>query len=142
MIILALCITLAIAVPVVWLLVEFSSRHRWLFLAIPLLLAAPIGLYSYGGTLLGYAVTAPLPATWKLISVAVDNEAKRVYVLVRTPGADGPRLYAVTDDFEDARKAAGRAQADMAKGFGVSGVIAPNGRIMMYALPPQAGSKG
>ena len=125
MIILALCITLAIAVPVVWLLVEFSSRHRWLFLAIPLLLAAPIGLYS-----------------WKLISVAVDNEAKRVYVLVRTPGADGPRLYAVTDDFEDARKAAGRAQADMAKGFGVSGVIAPNGRIMMYALPPQAGSKG
>lgn len=141
MITLTIAATLAALVPLIWLLLE-TSRSRWLAFAIPALVAAPIGFYAYGTSLLGYATPSGLPKEWSLVHAAVDDEARTVWLLARVPGA-APRLYAVTENFEEARKKAGQAQAALDKGMPVRGRASGvgNGEFVFYVLPPMAGSK-
>lgn len=140
MITLTIIATLAVLAPLTWLLVE-TSRRRLLLLAIPLLLAAPIGFYAYGTTLLGYAATASLPAEWALVHASVEGDA--VYVLLREPGRE-PRLHVIHGATQEQRRKAGQAQAAVGKGLpvrGRRGSTESDGDFVFYVLPPAGAAK-
>lgn len=140
MITLTIIATLAVLAPLTWLLVE-TSRRKLLLLAIPALLAAPIGFYAYGTTLLGYAVHDALPEEWTLVHAAVEGDT--VYVLLREPGRE-PRLHVIHGATQEQRKAAGQAQAAAGKGVPVRGRRGSSeneGDFVFYVLPPSGGAK-
>lgn len=148
MLTLTIIATLAVLAPLAWLLVE-TSRRRWLAFAIPALVAAPLGFYAYGSSLLGYAIAAKPAAEWSLVHASIDDTRRVVYLLVRPDGSSEPRLYAVADDFERTRREAGKAQAAVAKGMAVRGKRAVGqgaddnaGEFVFYVLPPSAAPKG
>lgn len=139
---LTIAATLAVLAPLAWLLVE-SSRKRWLFLAVPAIVAAPLAFYAYGQSLLGYAVPDTLPAEFQLVHASVEGD--RVLLLARTAG--GTRLHSAPAT-DSARKQAGKAQAALEKGMAVAGRRAAGGsdnnegEFVLYELPPMAQPKG
>lgn len=142
MLALTVAATLAVLAPLAWLLVE-TSRRRWLFVAVPFLVALPLGFYSYGSSLLGYAVQQPPAGEFDVVHASVDDS--NVLLLVRTP--TGARLHTVPAT-EASRKAAGEAQANLEKGLpvkgrrGAPGSDANPGELVFYVLPPMAQPKG
>lgn len=141
MLALTVAATLAVLAPLAWLLVE-TSRRRWLFVAVPFLVALPLAFYSYGSGLLGYAVAAAPTGEFDVVHASVDGD--RVLLLVTTP--TGTRFHVVPAT-EKARKAAGEAQANLEKGLPVrgrkgSGADQNDGELVFYVLPPTAAPKG
>lgn len=140
MIALSLFAGLLVAVIGGWLLTERSRYPRLIWCAVPMLLAWPIGIYWYGGTLLGYATDAPLPAEFQLVSSYADEKRKIIFALVKPKGEETARFYAVTGDFEANRKSFAKAQGDVAKGVPVAGKSRPGlqngGAFVFYQLPP------
>ena len=135
---LTILITLAVAVPTLWLLVQTGAKARWLAIAIPLLLAAPIGLYAYGTSLLGYAVATSPTGQWELLYARVDDANRQVLALVQPPAGE-PRLYTMTRNFEQKRRQFGQAQARVASGVAVGGRPGSgdaDGEFVLYDLPP------
>lgn len=143
MLTLTIAATLAVLAPLAWILVETSHR-RWLVLAIPALVALPLAFYAYGASLLGYAVASAPPAEFDLVHASVDERNRLVMLLVATP--TGTRFHVVPAT-DQARKAAGGAQAMLEKGLpvrGRKGVGADQneGELVFYVLPPAAAPKG
>lgn len=144
MLALTVAATLAVLAPLAWVLIE-TSRKRWLAWAIPALVALPLAFYSYGATLLGYAVAGLPSGEVEVIYAAADEASRRVHVLIATP--TGPRLHSVPLT-EESRKQAGAAQAALEKGLPVRGKPARggsdnnDGEFVFYVLPPMAQAKG
>lgn len=142
MLALTVAATLAVLAPLAWLLVE-TSRRRWLFIAVPFLVALPLGFYSYGQSLLGYAVANAPRGEFDVVHASVEQD--NVLLLVRTP--TGARLHTIPAT-EASRKAAGQAQANLEKGLPVKGRRARggsdnnDGELVFYVLPPTAAPKG
>lgn len=141
MLALTVAATLAVLAPLAWLLVE-TSRRRWLAFAIPALVALPLAFYAYGSSLLGYAVADAPKGEFDVVHASVEGD--RVLLLVRTP--TGARLHVVPAT-EQARKAAGDAQANLEKGLPVKGRAGTgsdnnDGELVFYVLPPSAAPKG
>lgn len=140
-------LTLLAGIPVavlgLWLLAETvrSGRSRWwLALALPVLLAWPIGTYAYGSRLLGYATPDELAGEFALIHAFADEQQQAVYALVRVGTAE-PRLFKITSGYEKARKAFAAAQVQVGKGVPIAGKmrragIADEGDFVLYVLPP------
>lgn len=135
---------LLVAIVGAWLLVELhrSGRGtRWLVLVIPLLMAWPIAIHFYGTSLLGYATAEGLDDEFVLIHAYADDQHKAVYALVRTKDETDPRLYIITKDYEQARKAFAQAQTAVAKGVPIAGRqlragLGDAGAFLFYQLPP------
>lgn len=143
MLALTVAATLAVLAPLAWLLVE-TSRRKWLAFAIPALVALPLAFYSYGTTLLGYAVAGLPSGEVEVIYAAADEANRQVHVLIATP--TGPRLHSGPLT-EESRKQAGAAQAALEKGLPVrgrpgSGSDNNDGEFVFYVLPPMAQPKG
>lgn len=144
MLALTVAATLAVLAPLAWLLVE-TTRRRWLFVAVPFLVALPLAFYSYGSGLLGYAVANAPQGEFDVVHADVDEARRLVHILVVTP--DGPRLHSAPLT-EQARKQAGAAQAALEKGLAVrgrgtaSGSDNNDGELVFYVLPPTAAPKG
>ncbi|WP_089177227.1 hypothetical protein [Bosea sp. AS-1] len=139
MLALTVAATLAVLAPLAWLLVE-TSRRRWLFVAVPVLVALPLAFYAYGSSLLGYAVQTAPAGEFDVVHASVDQD--NVLLLVRTP--TGTRLHTIPAT-EKARKAAGEAQANLEKGLpvrGRGGSDNNDGELVFYVLPPTAAPKG
>lgn len=142
MLALTVAATLAVLAPVVWVLIE-TSRCRWLFVAVPFLVAMPLAFYAYGSSLLGYAVSDAPTGEFDVVHASVEGD--RVLLLVTTP--TGTRFHVVPAT-EQARKAAGEAQANLEKGLpvkgrrGVPGGDDNDGELVFYVLPPVAQPKG
>lgn len=142
MLALTVAATLAVLAPLAWLLVE-TSRRRWLFVAVPFLVALPLAFYAYGSSLLGYAVSSAPRGEFDVVHASVEGD--HVLLLVRTPA--GARLHTVPAT-EKARKAAGSAQAALEKGLlvrgrkGAPGSDNNEGEFVFYVLPPMAQPKG
>jgi len=142
MITLTILAGLLVAVIGGWMLVEIQQgrRARWLALALPVLLAWPIGLHAYGSRLLGYATAEPLTDEFELIASYADEQAHVVYATVRLKGEQAPRLYAVTGEFESQRKSFASAQAQIGKGMPMRGQkrqgLRDDGEYVFYELPP------
>lgn len=143
MLTLTVAATLAVLAPLAWLLIE-STRRRWLAFAIPALVALPLGFYSYGRSLLGYAVAGLPTGEVEVIYAAADEASRRVHVLISTP--TGLRLHSGPLT-EESRKQAGAAQAALEKGLPVRGKPARggsdsnDGEFVFYVLPPMAQPK-
>lgn len=136
-------LTILTGIPAVvigaWLLIETASRNRfWLALAIPVLVAWPIGSYAYSASFLGYATEDQLSGEFQLISSFADDESKAVFALVRIQG-QAPRLYKVTASYEQNRKKFAEAQAQADKGVPMVGRrgVKSEGDFVFYRLPPQ-----
>lgn len=144
MLALTVAATLAVLAPLAWLLVE-TSRRRWLFVAVPFLVALPLVFYHHGQSLLGYAVQGLPAGEYDVAHADVDEARRLVHVLVVTP--DGPRLHSAPLT-EQSRKQAGAAQAALEKGLAVrgrgtaSGSDNNDGELVFYVLPPMAQPKG
>ena len=141
MLTLTVAATLAVLAPLAWLLIE-STRRRWLVWAVPILVALPLGFYSYGTTLLGYAVAGLPSGEVEVIYAAADEANRQVHVLIATP--TGPRLHSGPLT-EESRKQAGAAQAALEKGLPVKGRAggdSNDGEFVFYVLPPMAQPKG
>lgn len=142
MLALTVAATLAVLAPLAWLLVE-TSRRRWLFIAVPFLVALPLGFYAYGSSLLGYAVADAPKGEFDVVHASVEGD--RVLLLVTTPA--GTRFHVVPAT-ERARKATGEAQAALEKGLpvkgrrGAPGADNNDGELVFYVLPPTAAPKG
>lgn len=139
MLALTVAATLAVLAPLAWLLVE-TSRRRWLFVAVPFLVALPLAFYSYGSGLLGYAVASAPQGEFELVHASVEQDT--VLLLVTTPA--GTRFHVVPAT-EETRKAAGEAQANLEKGLpvrGRAGADNNDGELVFYVLPPTAAPKG
>lgn len=142
MLTLTVAATLAVLAPLTWLLVE-TSRRRWLFVAVPFLVALPLAFYAYGSSLLGYAVADVPRGEFDVVHASVEGD--RVLLLVTTPA--GTRFHVVPAT-EEARKAAGEAQAALEKGLpvkgrkGAPGADNNDGELVFYVLPPMAQPKG
>lgn len=142
MLALTVAATLAVLAPLAWLLVE-TSRRRWLFVAVPALVALPLAFYAYGSSLLGYAVADAPKGEFDVVHASVEQD--NVLLLVR--GAGGIRLHQ-TPATEASRKAAGEAQANLEKGLpvkgrrGAPGADNNDGELVFYVLPPTAAPKG
>lgn len=142
MLTLTVAATLAVLAPLTWLLVE-TSRRRWLVVAVPALVALPLAFYAYGSSLLGYAVADAPKGEFDVVHASVEGD--RVLLLVTTPA--GTRFHVVPAT-EQARKAAGEAQANLEKGLpvkgrrGASGSDNNDGELVFYVLPPMAQPKG
>lgn len=140
-------LTIATGLPVavlgLWLLAETvrSGRSRWwLALALPVLLAWPVGTYVYGSRLLGYATPDEIRGEFALIHAFADEQQHAVYALVRINGGE-PRLYKITSGYERARKTFAAAQVQVGKGVPMTGKmrragIADDGEFVFYVLPP------
>lgn len=145
MILLTLVSGLLVAIVGGWLLVEAIRQGRrriWLALAIPFLLAWPLGLYAYGNGLLGYATASALTGDFNLVSSFANEQEKAIYALVIPKGTTRPRLYIITDNYEKNRKTFGSAQARADKGMPMAGHKpgvgeGDEGAFVFYALPPQ-----
>ncbi|MGX1786808.1 hypothetical protein ACWIGM_08735 [Bosea sp. NPDC055332] len=142
MLALTVAATLAVLAPLAWLLVE-TSRRRWLFVAVPFLVALPLAFYAYGSSLLGYAVASAPVGEFDVVHASVDEARGMVLLLIATP--DGARLHAVPAT-EEARKQAGSAQAALEKGLPVrgrsgTGADQNEGELVFYVLPPMAQPK-
>lgn len=135
---------LLVALLGAWLLVETHRAGRrswWLALAIPALMAWPVAIHLYGATLLGYATAEPLGDAFVLVHAYADEQRKAVYALVRAKGESAPRLYIVTGNYEQARKAFGAAETAVAKGLPIAGKqlragLGDEGAFVFYQLPP------
>jgi hypothetical protein len=141
MLTLTVAATLSVLAPLSWLLIE-STRRRWLAFAIPALVALPLGFYSYGQSLLGYAIAGLPQGEVEVIYAAADEASRRVHVLIATP--NGPRLHSGPLT-EQSRKQAGAAQAALERGLpvrGRAGGDANEGEFVFYVLPPMAQPKG
>lgn len=142
MLALTVAATLAVLAPLAWLLVE-TSRRRWLFVAVPALVALPLAFYAYGSSLLGYAVADAPKGEFDVVHASVEGE--QVQLLIRT--TTGTRFHVVPAT-EQARKAAGEAQANLEKGLpvrgrkGAPGADNNEGELVFYVLPPTAAPKG
>ena len=141
MLALTVAATLAVLAPLAWLLVE-TSRRRWLFVAVPALVALPLAFYAYGSSLLGYAVADTPKGEFDVVHASVEGD--RVLLLIATP--DGARLHTIPAT-EKARKQAGSAQAALEKGLPVKGRAGTGadqneGELVFYVLPPMAQPKG
>ncbi len=141
MLALTVAATLAVLAPLAWLLVE-TSRRRWLFVAVPFLVALPLLFYHHGQSLLGYAVANAPQGEFDVVHASVEQDD--VLLLVRGDG--GVRLHRVPAT-EASRKAAGEAQANLEKGLPVrgrkgSGADQNDGELVFYVLPPTAAPKG
>ncbi|CAN7596804.1 hypothetical protein [Bosea sp. LjRoot237] len=144
MLTLTIAATLAVLAPLAWLVVERTASRRWLVLAIPALVALPLAFYAYGAGLLGYAVASAPPAEFDLVHASVDEKRREVLLLVQTP--TGTRFHVVPAT-DQARKAAGGAQAMLEKGLPVRGRKGGgsdnnDGELVFYVLPPSAAPKG
>lgn len=135
-------LTILTGIPAVvigaWLLIETAGRNRlWLALAIPVLVAWPIGSYAYSASFLGYATEDQLSGEFQLISSFSDDEAKAVFALVRPPGK-APRLYKIQGAYEQNRKKFAEAQAQADKGVPMAGRrgVGSEGDFIFYQLPP------
>ena len=134
---------LLVAVVGAWLLVEThraGRNSRWLALVIPGLIAWPVAIQFYGASLLGYATADELGDEFVLIHAYADEQHKAVYALVRAKGEADPRLYVITKDYEQARKAFAQAQTSVAKGVPVAGRqlragLDDAGAFLFYQLP-------
>ena len=78
---------------------------------------------------------------FRSIHAYADEQHKAVYALVRAKGEKDPRLYVITKDFEQARKAFAAAQTSVAKGLPVAGRqlragLQDQGAFVFYQLPP------
>jgi hypothetical protein len=139
MLTLTVAATLAVLAPLAWLLVE-TSRRRWLFVAVPFLVALPLAFYSYGSGLLGYAVDSAPAGEFDVVHASVDGD--RVLLLVTTPA--GTRFHVIPAT-EETRKRAGAAAAALEKGLPVRGRAGADdnpGELVFYVLPPTAAPKG
>ena len=139
MLALTVAATLAVLAPLAWLLVE-TSRRKWLAFAIPALVALPLAFYAYGSSLLGYAVADSPKGEFDVVHASVEGE--QVQLLISTPA--GTRFH-VLPATEQARKAAGEAQANLEKGLPVRGRAGGDdnpGDFVFYVLPPSAAPKG
>lgn len=138
----SLTITAGLLVAVIscWLLTERSRYPRLIWCAVPVLLAWPVCIFWYGGTLLGYATYDHLPDDFQLVSSYADESRKAIFATVRLKGETEPRLYAVTGDFEANRKSFAKAQGDVGKGLPIAGKSRPGvsegGEFQFYVLPP------
>lgn len=95
-----------------WLLVlRVDPRYRlYLAVFIPLAFAWPFAVYQYGGSLLGYSIAARIPADFRLVFAYADDKIHTVYALIVEPGASVPRLYAITDNYEQNKKQFARSR--------------------------------
>ncbi|OIN06102.1 hypothetical protein BFS86_19550 [Shewanella algae] len=135
-----------------WLLVlRVDPRYRlYLAVFIPLAFAWPFAVYQYGGSLLGYSIAARIPADFRLVFAYADDKIHTVYALIVEPGASVPRLYAITDNYEQNKKQFAQAQAAKGRGIPVSGTpkkgakpgkakvagVGDDGDFIFYQLPP------
>ena len=144
MILLPLLAGIPTIILAIWLLTEMARSGRarlWLALAIPCLLAWPIGLYAYSSTFLGYPTTARIDREFTLISSFADDKRQSVFALVRLQGDPLPRLYEITGSYEKNKKGFGQAQANADKGVQMAGRpkrtgIQDDGEMVLYQLPP------
>jgi len=143
MIALTILAGLLVAVVGAWLLVEThraGRTTRWLTLVIPTLFAWPLAIQFYGSSLLGYATAEPLSQDFTLLHAYADEAHRTVYALVQAKGESDPRLYVITKNYEEARKAFAAAQTAVAKGLPVAGRqlrngLSDDGTFVFYQLP-------
>jgi len=135
MIALTILAGLLVALVGSWLLVETHRAGRtthWLTLVIPTLFAWPLAIQIYG--------SSPLSEDFTLLHAYADEAHRTVYALVQAKGESDPRLYVITRNYEDARKAFAAAQIAVAKGLPVAGRQLRNGlndegSFVFYQLP-------
>jgi len=120
-----------------------SGRSRfWLAIAIPVLLAWPVGLWWYSSSFLGYPTAERIDQEFTLISSFADGKRQSVFALIRLQGDPLPRLYEITGSYEKNKKGFGQAQANADRGIQMAGRpkrtgIQDDGDFVLYQLPPQ-----
>lgn len=148
MILLTLAFTAALIIPALWALVELHTTKRsakWLVLAIPLLVGAPVAFYQYGVSLMGYGLEDMPKGEWDLLDVQIHRATHTIFLLVREQASE-PRLYKITSatNFEENAKRLASASKQAKSGYPVRGTRKSGtgesgndpGDFTTYILPP------